>query len=82
MTASATAMDKALAAQERSLPVDVRVYLARRAACAGRRPLAMEPGFHDDNDETRRCARPDAGRAELLAQYGSDPRVAALLAAP
>jgi len=73
-------MQKALAAQDSTLPIDVKVYLARRAACAGRTPLVMEPGVHDDNDETRNCRRPEAGREELLARHGADPRVAALLA--
>ena len=75
-------MAKTLAAQDTSLHVDVRVHLARRDACAGRKPLVMEPGIHDDNDETRACRQIEAGRKEVLARHGADPRAAALLAPP
>ncbi len=75
-------MAKTLEAQDKSLPIDVRVHLARRDACSGRRPLVMEPGMYDDNDETRACRQIDAGRKEVLAKHGADPRVAALLAPP
>lgn len=75
-------MARTLEVQDKSLPIDVRVHLARRDACAGRKPLVMGPGIHDDNSETRACRDVDAERKAVLAKHGADPRVAALLAPP
>lgn len=74
-------VSKAFEARDRSLPVDVSAFLARRDACAGRKQLVAEAGAHDGNDEMRTCTSLEALRQETLAKHGGDARVAALLAA-
>lgn len=69
------------ATQDMSLPQDVRDYLARRDACAGRKPLVPIPGIHMDNLEVRACdpQRTERAREELLKKFEDDEKVFATL---
>ncbi|MCW5621328.1 MAG: hypothetical protein KIS79_09515 [Burkholderiales bacterium] len=72
---------KAHAAQDMSLPRDVRDYLARRDACDGRKLLVPIPGIHMDNMEVRACdpQRTERAREELLKKFEDDENVLAAL---
>lgn len=73
-------VSKAFEARDRSLPVDVSAFLARRDACVDRNALVAEAGAHGGNDEKRTCESLETLRQETLARHGRDARVAALLA--
>lgn len=66
--------EKAFSMQDKTLPPDVRSWLARRDACAGRKPLTAPAGKHMDNQEVRACDPVQAGRAreELLKKFEGD----------
>jgi len=73
---------KAFAMQDTGLPQDVRIWLGRRDACAGRKPLVAPPGIHMDNQEVRACDnnRTELERAEPLKRFAAgDEKVVALL---
>lgn len=72
---------KAFAMQATGLPQDVRIWLGRRDACAGRKPLVAPPGIHMDNQEVRACdtQRTELAREELLKRFAGDEKVVALL---
>lgn len=72
---------QASARQDPSLPQDVRSWLGRRDACAGRKPLTAPPGVHLDNQEVRACdpARAERRREELLKQFEGDESALAAL---
>lgn len=66
--------EKAFSLQNKALPQDVRIWLARRDACAGRKPLAAPAGKHMDNQEVRACDPVQTGRAreELRKKFEGD----------
>jgi hypothetical protein len=66
--------EKAFSMQNKTLPQDVRAWLARRDACAGRKPLIAPAGKHMDNQEVRACDPVQTGRAreELLKKFEAD----------
>ncbi len=67
--------------QDKSLPQDVRSWLARRDACAGRKPLTAPPGLHLDNQEVRACdpAQAERRREELRQTFAGDENALAAL---
>ena len=67
--------------QDKSLPQDVRSWLARRDACAGRKPLIAPAGMHMDNQEVRACdpALAERTREELLKKFEGDANALASL---
>lgn len=73
--------EKAFSLQNQALPPDVRSWLARRDACAGRKPLTAPPGRHMDNQEVRACDPAQTGRAreELLKKFEGDGEALAAL---
>lgn len=74
-------LEKAFRAQDQSLPQDVRIWLARRDACVGRKPLAALPGMHMDNQEVRSCdpERTERTREDLLRKFEGDEKAFAAL---
>lgn len=74
-------LDKASSTQNTSLPQDVRLWLARRDACVGRKPLTAPAGMHMDNQEVRSCnpELTERTRAELLRKYEGDDKALASL---
>ncbi len=72
---------KAYAERTGGLPDEVRRFLARRDACAGRTPRVAASGEILDNMEVRSCDPLQAGheRSELLYKYASDEKLSALL---
>lgn len=74
-------LEAAYAAQDSGLPQDVRIWLARRAACTGRKPLVAPPGMFIDNQEVRSCdpARSSQAYKELLQTFEHDEKVVILL---
>lgn len=73
--------EKAFSMQDKALPQDVRSWLARRDACAGRKPLTAPAGKHMDNQEVRACdpAQTERAREELLKKFEGDGGVLAAL---
>lgn len=73
--------EKAFSAQDKALPLDVRSWLSRRDACAGRKRLTAPAGVFMDNQEVRSCdpAQMERTRAELLKKFGSDSNALASL---
>lgn len=73
--------EKAFNMQDKALPQDVRSWLARRDACAGRKPLTAPAGKHMDNQEVRACdpAQTERARKELLKKFEGDGGVLAAL---
>lgn len=73
--------EKASSAQNASLPQDVKSWLGRRDACAGRKPLTAPPGTFMDNKEVRLCdpVRTEQSRAELLRKFEGDANALAQL---
>lgn len=63
--------EKAFSMQDGALPQDVRSWLARRDACAGRKPLTAPAGKYMDNQEVRACdpAQTERAREELLKKF-------------
>ncbi len=75
-------LEKAFGAQDPSLPQDVRLWLARRGACTGRKPLVAPLGIaHMDNQETRSCdaERSRRTRKALVGRFAQDERALAAL---
>jgi hypothetical protein len=66
-------------AQDRKLPVDVRVHLARAEACKG---ATLPAGPHPDGYATYQCLKLEERRQEMMKKFGDDPAVAAALRAP
>jgi hypothetical protein len=73
--------EKAFSLQNQALPQDVRLWLARRDACAGRKPLRAPAGRHMDNQEVRACdpAQAERARQELLKKFEADSEALAAL---
>lgn len=73
--------EKAFNMQNKALPLDVRLWLGRRDACAGRKPLTPPPGVHMDNQEVRACdpAQAERAREELLKRFEGDSNAMASL---
>lgn len=73
--------EKAFGLQNRALPQDVRLWLARRDACAGRKPLTAPAGMYLDNQEVRACdpAQTERAREELLKKFEGDGNALASL---
>ncbi|CAG0986121.1 hypothetical protein MTYP_02024 [Methylophilaceae bacterium] len=71
----------AFRAQDKSLPQDVRIWLARRDACVGREPLVASAGIYMDNQEVHSCdaERTERARQELLERFESDDKAIASL---
>jgi hypothetical protein len=74
-------LEKASNMQSKALPQDVRLWLARRDACAGRKPLTAPTGMHMDNQEVRSCdpALTERTREELLRKFEGDDKALASL---
>jgi hypothetical protein len=74
-------LEKASSRQDKALPQDVRLWLARRDACVGRKPLAAPTGMHMDNQEVRACdpALTERTRQELLRRFDGDANALASL---
>ena len=74
-------LQKAFGMQSTALPQDVRLWLARRDACVGRKPLTAPPGMHMDNQEVRACdpASTERIREELLRKFDGDGNAVAAL---
>lgn len=74
-------LEKALSKQNRALPHEVRLWLARRDACVGRKPLTVPTGRHMDNQEVRSCdpALTERTREELLRKFEGDGSAVASL---
>lgn len=66
--------EKAFNMQNKALPQDVRLWLARRDACVGRKPLTAPAGMYLDNQEVRACdpALTERAREELLKKFEGD----------
>lgn len=73
--------EKASRGQNPQLPQDVRSWLGRRDACAGRKPMTAPPGVHLDNLEMRLCnpASAERARQELLKKFEADANAVAAL---
>lgn len=73
--------EKASRSQNPQLPQDVRSWLGRRDACAGRKPMTAPPGVHLDNLEMRLCdpASAERARQELLKKFEADAHAVAAL---
>jgi hypothetical protein len=73
--------EKASRGQSTTLPQEVRSWLGRREACAGRKPMTAPPGVHLDNVEVRLCdpASTERARQELLKRFEADANAVAAL---
>jgi hypothetical protein len=72
-------VSRLIEAQDRKLPVDVRVHLARSEACKG---VTVPTGPQADGYATYRCRGIDEQRRSLLEKFGGEPGVAEALGAP
>ncbi len=72
-------VQRLIEAQDRRLPVDVRVHLARFEACKG---ATLPTGPQADGYATHQCLRIEERRQEMLKKFGDDPAVAEALRAP
>jgi hypothetical protein len=74
-------LEKSLSAQNRALPHEVRLWLARRDACVGRKLLTGPAGKYMDNQEVRSCdpVLAERTREELRRKFEGDGNVLAAL---
>ena len=74
-------LEKSFSLQSKALPQDVRLWLARRDACVGRKPLTAPTGVYMDNQEVRSCdtALTERTREELLRKFEGDGNALASL---
>ena len=74
-------LEKSMSAQNRALPHEVRLWLARRDACVGRKPLTAPAGKYMDSQEVRSCdpVLAERTREELLRKFEGDGNALAAL---
>ncbi|MGZ9030963.1 MAG: hypothetical protein ACXW2G_06295 [Burkholderiaceae bacterium] len=74
-------LEKAFSVQNNALPHEVRLWLARRDACVGRKPLTAPAGKYMDNQEFRSCdpVLAERAREELLRKFEGDGNALAAL---